>query len=114
VQSLAATMQKKVDEVAQKGYDYLHDTARKLQWNTIQAIVRREGNFKSSGQGLIQWNEKLKRPTTSVLTSKWVHLFLKESSLMATMEKKIKGDLDALHRRLKGRRLLSCVGADHD
>ena len=78
VQSLAVTMRSNVHEIAQKGYNYLNKTARGLQWNTIKAVVRREGIFNSSSHGLIQWNEKLKKPTTGYLAQKWVQLFLRE------------------------------------
>jgi hypothetical protein len=114
VQSLAVTMRSNVDKVAQKGYDYLHNTARKLQYNTIQAVVRREGTFNSGSKGLIQWNEKLKQPTTGYLSSKWVQLFSKETNHILTAEKKIKGDLDTLRCRLESRLLLLHAGFDHD
>jgi hypothetical protein len=114
VQLLAVTMRDNVDEIAQKGYDYLHNIARGLQWNTIQAIIKREGTFKSNSLGLIQWNEKLKQPTTGYLAKKWVQLFSKEKTHMATMEKKIKGGLDVLHHSLAGMMSLSHVGSDSD
>jgi len=112
VQLLAVTMRGDVDKIAQKGYEYLHNIARRLRWNTIKAVVKREGTFKSSSDGLIQWNEKLKQPTTACLARKWVQLFLEERNHMAIMEKKLKGGLDTLHRRLAG--TMSFVYTDFD
>jgi len=114
VQLLAVTIRNNIDEIAQPGYDYLRKKARGLPWNTIQAVVKREGTFNSSSYGLIQWNEKLKQPTTGYLAQKWVQLFSKERAHMAALEKKMKSDLDALHRSLAGMMSLSCVGFERD
>jgi hypothetical protein len=114
VQSLAVTMRSNVHKVAQKGYDYLHNTARRLRYNTIQAVIKREGTFSNRTDGLIQWNEKLKQPTTIYLIPKWKQLFLKEELHILTAQKNITDDLDALRCRLEGRISLSLVGSDHD
>jgi hypothetical protein len=107
-------MRKNLDQVAQKGYDYLQNIVRLWHWNTIKAVIRRRGDFDSSTHGIIQWNEKFKQPTISPLSSEWHHLFCEERKHMATTEKKIKGDLDALHCNLEGTTSLSCVESDHD
>lgn len=95
-------MRDKLGEVAQKGYDYLQNTVRSWHWMTIKAVVRRGGNFDSTKHGLIELNEKFKQPTVSPLRKKWNHLSSEERKHMATAEKKIKDDLDALHRNLEG------------
>jgi hypothetical protein len=107
-------MRSNVHKVAQKGYDYLHNTARRLRYNTIQAVIKREGTFSNRTDGLIQWNEKLKQPTTVYLIPKWKQLFLKEELHILTAQKNITDDLDALRCRLEGRISLSLVGSDHD
>jgi hypothetical protein len=114
VRSLAVTMRDNLDDVAQKGYEYLNDTVRKWFWNTIRAVISREGTYKSSKRGLIQWNEKFKQPTARHLAEEWRKLFLLEREHMTTAEKKIKGDLDALRSDLEGTMILSHVEFDHD
>jgi hypothetical protein len=106
-------MRDNVNKVAQKGYLYLHDVARKLQYNTIQAIIKREGTFNTKS-GLIQWNEKLKQPTTAHLTPKWERLFLQERLHILTAQKNMMEDLDSLRCRLEGETWLSHSGSEHD
>jgi hypothetical protein len=114
VQLLAVTMRTNVNKVAQKGYTYLHNVARGLRYNTIQAIVRREGTFKSGSDGLIQWNEKLKQPTTAYLTPKWELLFSKEEVHILTTQKNTTKGLDTLRCSLGGRTSLFRVGSGND
>ncbi|KAG9638433.1 hypothetical protein KCU95_g8610, partial [Aureobasidium melanogenum] len=103
VLSLAVTMRNNLDEVAQKGYDYLHGTVRGWSWMTIRAVIAREGTFNSNaaGVGLVQWNEKLKQPTARHLMPEWDRLFLNERSCMAATEKKTTANLDALYHYLE-------------
>lgn len=107
-------MRDNLDDIAQKGYDYLHDTVRGWNWSTIRAVITREGTFVNGTRGPIQWNEKLKQPTVRYLISKWIELFSKERNHMARTEKKVKGDLDALHQDLKGTISLSHVRSHFD
>jgi len=108
LRSLAITMRNNLDDAAQRGYEYLQNIVRGWYWNTIKAVIKRRGNFESRTHGLIEWNEKFKQPTILPLSTEWDRLFSKEREHMATTEKKIKDDLDALHCNLEGTFTVPC------
>ncbi|KAG9518018.1 hypothetical protein KCU93_g8524, partial [Aureobasidium melanogenum] len=98
---LAVTMRVALAEVAQKGYDYLHNEVRGWFWSTIRAFIEREGTYASKAVGFMDWNSKLRRPAVRHLGPGWTELFVKERAHMTTAETKFKGNLDVLQHDLK-------------
>ncbi|KAK6001507.1 hypothetical protein QM012_002838 [Aureobasidium pullulans] len=99
VQSLAVTMRDTLDDVAQKAYVYFNGTVRLWPWNTIRAVVAREGTFTSRYSRTVKsvnWNEKLKYPTSEYLTPEWDELFSKEKENMGTTKDRMQSNLDTL------------------
>ncbi|KAG9698657.1 hypothetical protein KCU95_g2420, partial [Aureobasidium melanogenum] len=101
LQSLAVTMRVALAEVAQKGYDYLHNEVRGWFWSTIRAFIERQGTYSSKAVGFADWNSKFRRPAVRHMRPGWTELFVKEREHMTTAETKFKDNLDVLQHDLK-------------